>query len=247
MIGFLRGAASLRATPPAPEPHVLRINGRDVPLRFKRNARARRMVLRLDQKAGGLVMTLPRRTGLAEALRFAEKSLAWILRQLEQQLPPVMVAEGAQLLLRGEPHKIALPPQKRGVVRVEGGVIHVPGGPEHAPRRLKDHLKKLALEELTSRSRHYALAMGSAFSGIAVRDQKSRWGSCSAAGKLSYSWRLILAPPFVLDYVAAHEVAHLKEMNHGPRFWRLVLTHCPHARSAKVWLKEHGRKIHSLL
>ena len=89
--------------------------------------------------------------------------------------------------------------------------------------------------------------MGCRFKRVTVRDQQSRWGSCSSDGALSYSWRLILAPPHVLDYVAAHEVAHLKEMNHGPRFWRLVLTHCPQTRSAKQWLKQNGHTLHHAL
>jgi len=86
--------------------------------------------------------------------------------------------------------------------------------------------------------------METKFSRLTIRDQKSRWGSCSASGALSYSWRLVLAPPSVLDYVAAHEVAHLREMNHGPKFWRLVLTHCAHSRQAKEWLKRNGRELH---
>jgi predicted metal-dependent hydrolase len=93
----------------------------------------------------------------------------------------------------------------------------------------------------------YAAAMGTTVKAISVRDQASRWGSCAADGKLSYSWRLIMAPAFVLDYVAAHEVAHRLEMNHGPRFWRLVLTHCPHTKDAKNWLKAHGRELHEVL
>ena len=88
--------------------------------------------------------------------------------------------------------------------------------------------------------------MAARFRKINIRDQKSRWGSCSTDGVLNYSWRLVLAPPYVLDYVAAHEVAHLREMNHSTRFWRLVLSHCPGSRSAKTWLKLHGTRLHAL-
>ena len=114
------------------------------------------------------------------------------------------------------------------------------------PRRLTDWLKAQAAHELDMASHKYATAMAARFKRITVRDQKSRWGSCSSDGVLSYSWRLILAPSMVLDYVAAHEVAHLREMNHGSGFWRLVLKHCPVARDARHWLKLHGAQLHSL-
>jgi predicted metal-dependent hydrolase len=120
----------------------------------------------------------------------------------------------------------------------------VPGGEDHWQRRLTDWLKQEAEKDLRPASQAYAEKMQTRFNKLTVRDQKSRWGSCTADGALSYSWRLILAPPFVLDYVAAHEVAHLKEMNHGPRFWRLVLTHCTRTREAKQWLKTRGHELH---
>jgi predicted metal-dependent hydrolase len=114
----------------------------------------------------------------------------------------------------------------------------------HLKRRLADWLKREARRDLTIASERHAQAMAVSFRRLAIRDQASRWGSCSSDGSLSYSWRLILAPSFVLDYVAAHEVAHLKHMNHGVRFWRLVLTHCPMAPQARLWLKRHGATLH---
>ena len=244
MIGFLRTPLLKRAPLPAPEPTTLDIDGRQVPLRFRRNAKARRLVLRLDDKTQGLVMTLPKRTGLSEALRFVETSREWIVRTLGKQTPTATIANGANLLYRGMSHRLQFTGGKRGVVSVSEGVLLVPGDAAHAPRRLRDYLKAQALRELSVASHKYALAMDTKYTRISIRDQKSRWGSCSAGGVLSYSWRLILAPDFVLDYVAAHEVAHLREMNHGPRFWRLVLTHCHQARDAKQWLKAHGREVH---
>ncbi len=202
------------------------------------------MVLRLDGAEGGLVMTLPRRTSLSEALRFAEISRAWITRTLAKQKAPADIKHGSEFLFRGDLQNLAFTGGRRGIVACSGGSIMVPGEAHHAPRRLLDFLKKEALAAVTSASRKYALAMNVSFSRVSIRDQKSRWGSCSAHGTLSYSWRLIMAPDYVLDYVAAHEVAHLREMNHGPRFWRLVLTHCPQARAAKQWLKAHGREVH---
>jgi hypothetical protein len=127
------------------------------------------------------------------------------------------------------------------------GLIHVPGEREHVKRRLLDFLRAAAREDLARASERYAALMGVRFRRITIRDQRSRWGSCSASGDLSYSWRLILAPDYVLDYVAAHEVAHLRHLDHSPRFWRLVLTHCAGAGKAKNWLRAHGQEVHRIV
>ena len=114
----------------------------------------------------------------------------------------------------------------------------------HLPRRVRDYLKREAKRDLEAASRLAAQGLGIKIGRVSVRDQSSRWGSCSSTGVLSYSWRLILAPPFVLDYLAAHEVAHLVELNHSRRFWRLVDGICPHMRRAKAWLDAHGSDLH---
>ena len=120
----------------------------------------------------------------------------------------------------------------------------VTGMAEHAPRRLRDWLIKRAREELSERVQHHARNLGLKPRRVVVREQTSRWGSCSTARVLSFSWRLIFAPPFVLDYVAAHEVAHLKEMNHGPRYWALVRKTNPRMEEARRWLKKYGPELH---
>ncbi len=120
----------------------------------------------------------------------------------------------------------------------------VSGQHEHAPRRLRDWLVKQAHEELSKRVAVHTGNLGLQARRVTVRDQTSRWGSCSSGRVLSFSWRLILAPSFVLDYVAAHEVAHLKEMNHGPRFWSLVRKTMPRMEEARRWLKKHGAELH---
>jgi predicted metal-dependent hydrolase len=126
-------------------------------------------------------------------------------------------------------------------------IIQVPGDEAHVKRRLLDFLKSAAREDLTRATERYAALMGVNYRRITIRDQRSRWGSCSASGDLSYSWRLILAPDYVLDYVAAHEVAHLRHLDHSPRFWRLVLTHCQGAARAKNWLRAHGQDVHRVV
>jgi predicted metal-dependent hydrolase len=122
--------------------------------------------------------------------------------------------------------------------------ICVSGGEQHGPRRLADWLRALAKSELTQRTFHHAENLGCQPKRISVRDQSTRWGSCSTAGTISFSWRLIFAPTFVLDYVAAHEAAHLREMNHGPRFWRLVRDTMPEMQKARNWLKQNGAELH---
>ena len=152
------------------------------------------------------------------------------------------------LPLRGREHRIAHRRGARGTVWVEAHagehLLCVAGEEPHLPRRVRDYLKREAKRDLEVASRMAAQALGVAIRQVSVRDQSSRWGSCSSTGVLSYSWRLILAPPFVLDYLAAHEVAHLIEMNHSRRFWRLVERICPHMGRAKAWLDAHGADLH---
>jgi predicted metal-dependent hydrolase len=160
----------------------------------------------------------------------------------------VPFAHGTMLPLRGRLHRIEHRRGARGTVWVEDHgterLLCVAGGEAHVPRRVRDYLKREAKRDLEAASRLAAQALGVAFTRVSVRDQTSRWGSCSSTGVLSYSWRLILAPPFVLDYLAAHEVAHLLEMNHSRRFWRLVDRICPEMDRAKAWLNAHGSDLH---
>ena len=227
------------------EPAQLAVEGRPIAVTFRRNAKARRLILRLSRDRSGVVVTLPPRVGRSEALDFVKKSTKWISQRLAAEPKALALQAGAQIPIRGETLEIAPAGTRRGAVTVANGAVIVAGDAAHLQRRLIDWLKAEAKRDLVKASEFYADAMGVKFHRLSVRDQKSRWGSCSSDGTLSYSWRLILAPPFVLDYVAAHEVAHLKHMNHGRNFWRLVLTHCPDASRAKTWLKRHGAALHA--
>jgi predicted metal-dependent hydrolase len=229
-----------------PEPALLEIEGMPVTLTFRRNARARRLIIRPDRDPKSFVVTLPPRASRKEAIDFAERSRQWIGTRLTATPASVPFAAGATIMFRGARHIIAHRPGERGAVwrDEETSSLNVAGDLPHLARRLEDWLKQQARQDLLAASERYAEAMDLKFRRITVRDQSSRWGSCSTDGHLSYSWRLILAPPFVLDYVAAHEVAHLKHMNHGTRYWRLVLTHCPRAKEAQHWLKRHGAELH---
>jgi predicted metal-dependent hydrolase len=234
-------------TPRPPEPLVMQLAEREITITLRKHQTARRMTLRLTPDGDAAIITIPKRVSRAEAQGFAERSRPWLEKQLAKRAPKKPFSNGTTIPLRGEPHAIVETGGARGLVQRDAALreIVVPGSTEHVARRLTDFLKAEAKRDLEIASRHYAGLMNTKYKRITIRDQRSRWGSCSTDGSLSYSWRLILAPPQVLDYVAAHEVAHLLEMNHGPRFWRLVLTHCPHARFAKQWLKTHGRDVHS--
>jgi predicted metal-dependent hydrolase len=227
-------------------PIELELDGKTLRIILKRHTTARRMVLRLARDGENFTLTLPKRQSISSAQTFVEQSRTWMSNTLHKRLSKN--AE-AVFMLRGVATEIVIEDKTRGLVRhdVEHNILHVPGGEAHWKRRLTDWLKREAEQDLRKASLHYAENMGVRFSRLTVRDQKSRWGSCSHDGALSYSWRLLMAPDYVLDYVVAHEVAHLKEMNHGPRFWRLVLTHCVRTREAKSWLKVNGGVLHRSL
>jgi predicted metal-dependent hydrolase len=227
------------------EPALLAIDGQAISISFRRHAKARRLVLRLSRDRSGVIITLPPRVSRSEALDFARKSSKWISQRLKAEPAERPLQVGAQILIRGEFCRIVHSGSRRGTVMLAEEAVVVSGDAAHLKRRLVDWLKIEARRDLLKASEFYAGAMGVTFHRLSVRDQRSRWGSCTSDGTLSYSWRLVLAPPFVLDYVAAHEVAHLKHMNHGRNFWRLVLTHCPHAGRAKSWLKAHGADLHA--
>ncbi len=216
---------------------------------FRRHAQARRLVLRLNASGTGVLVTVPHGVSRVKALEFTQRSRGWIEDRVRSRGGLIHLEDGEILPLRGVPHEIRGTGSRRGVVRADPlrRVIEVPGDPLHVRRRLFDFLKAAAREDLTRASEHYAALMGVNYRRIAIRDQRSRWGSCSAQGDLSYSWRLILAPDYVMDYVAAHEVAHLRHLNHSPRFWRLVLTHCQEAARAKNWLRAHGQDVHRVV
>jgi predicted metal-dependent hydrolase len=222
------------------------IEGKRLPVTFRRRANARRIILRIDRSGLGIVLTLPHYTSQRAALTFAATEKDWILDRIARSPERVPFAPGQRIPLRGRSHRIEAT-GGRGTVRLLATpepAILVPGGIVHVERRLADWLKRQAALDLARASHLHAERLGVRFTRVAVRDTASRWGSCSASGTLSYSWRLILAPAFVLDYVAAHEVAHLKEMNHGRRFWSLVHMLCPEADMARRWLKTHGNGLH---
>lgn len=230
------------------DPATIAVGDCILPLKFRRHATARRLVLRLTAEGMGAVITLPRGVSRNQALEFANRSTSWLEQRIAQRGEAIALAPGSRIPLHGIEHEVHHIDSRRGLVTSDplAATIHVPGDLAHIQRRLHDWLKAMARDELTRAVRKYTTAMQVDCRRIAIRDQKSRWGSCSPAGDLSFSWRLILAPDYVLDYVAAHEVAHLKHLHHGPAFWRLVIGHCPDAARARRWLREHGQSVHRI-
>lgn len=223
---------------------LVEIGGGSVPLVVRRNVRARRLILKIDKTGAGLVLTVPAGVSLVEARRFLHRNLGWAERGLAAVPRPVPFADGATVPFRGQPCRIRHRPDLTGGVWQDGGELVVTGNIDHLPRRVADWLRTQARHDLAAAARHYAAATGKRVGRVSVRDNVSRWGSCSVSGNLSFSWRLILAPPWVLDYVAAHEVAHLSEMNHSPRFWTSLRRMCERTDDAEAWLRDHGQDLH---
>ncbi|MDE4132633.1 SprT family zinc-dependent metalloprotease [Phaeobacter sp. QD34_3] len=211
-----------------------------VPLILRRSARARRISLRVSSLDGRVTITLPRTLPEREALEFAVEKEGWIRGHLARRPDNVDVTFGTLLPVAGQELQV-VPGQGRGV-RITGGEIAVPGARPAKP--LERYLRELARDRLAGASDEYAARLGRGFSRIVLRDTRSRWGSCSSAGALMYSWRLILAPAEVLRYVAAHEVAHLQEMNHSAAFWSLVEDLYGDYAAPRAWLRENGSALH---
>jgi predicted metal-dependent hydrolase len=221
---------------------------------LKRVATARRYTLRVRAATRDIVLTMPVKASLRQAQEFAQNHSEWIaerLARLPQQLP---FAPGAKISLRGVTHLLRHCPEaadrtgRRGPVWLEARdgaeTICAGGDPAHFERRIADFLRREARRDLEAAVRRHAAAIGRAPIALSLRDTSSRWGSCSAKGALNFSWRLILAPPFVLDYLAAHETAHLRHHDHSDKFWALTKSLCPETDRAETWLKTHGAQLH---
>ena len=240
----------LRLFERSPEPAHLDVahDGEIYRIALNRSPRSRRFTLRVRAASRDVLLTMPARASFKAAREFAERHSAWIGVRLARLPRPVAFEHSAKTPLRGIDHTIVHRPGARGVVWLEAGehgpLICVAGDGPHVPRRVADFLKREALKDIEAAVARHARAIGVQPRRIAVRDTVSRWGSCSSTGRLSFSWRLILAPPFVLDYLAAHEVAHMVHMNHSPRFWSLVRRAFPDTNRAEAWLKAHGAGLH---
>ena len=210
------------------------------PVRWRRNARARRVSLRIDPRAGAVVVTLPPRANRQSGIALLTTHAAWVLERLAALAPHVAPAPGVEVNLGGAPYVIRHLPEGRGGAWLEPGAICVSGDIAFLPRRVMDFLRAEAKRRITVLVAGHAAVLGVKPRAIRLKDTRSRWGSCAPDGTLAFSWRLVMAPDWVLDYVVAHEVAHMKELNHSPRFWAHVAKLTPHRDAAVAWLRAEG-------
>jgi predicted metal-dependent hydrolase len=245
--GRMFGLFKREPTPPARIEVVHQ--GTLYPVEVKRSARARRYTLRVRAATRDAVLTVPARGSITAAKDFANRQAGWLAARLAKLPSTTDIAPGVTIPLRGEPHAILHDGAMRGSVRLgctaDGAPAIIVSGPaDFARRRVLDFLHKEAAADLAKATRRHAATLGVSIQRITVKDTKSRWGSCSSTGAISYSWRMIMAPAFVLDYLCAHEVAHRLEMNHSVRFWRIVQKLYPDFERAEAWLKRNGAALH---
>ena len=226
---------ALRPDPLLPEAPCL--------VRWRRSARARRVSLRICPAEGAVVVTLPMKIGRRQGLALLTEHAGWVLQRVAALAPERPLTPGAPVPIGGVDHLIQHDPARRGVAMLEGGILCVSGEAAFVPRRVRDFLRAEALRRIITAAKPHATALGVTPRAIRLKDTKSRWGSCAPDRTLAFSWRLVMAPGWVLDYVVAHELAHLREMNHSPRFWALVEQQSPHRHAATLWLRQHGAAL----
>ena len=223
-------------------------SGQTVHVRLEVNPKARRLILRLDERKREAVAVAPSKRKIGEAAEFARDRLDWIAEHLQALPDHVVLQEGTVFKLRGEDCRISLEGSGRMARLIVGEphILSVPGLAETTGRRAERYLKKAAKSDLSDAVIRYCDILGVEARRVTVKDTRSRWGSCTSDGRLAFSWRLIMAPPEVLEYVAAHECAHLLEMNHSPAFWAHVTTCRPSWKRERSWLRKHGRDLHAV-
>jgi predicted metal-dependent hydrolase len=237
----------LRQRPPAPDQSVqrlVRIPGTNIEIPARRSDRARRISLNLRHDGQGVELVLPRRATYAEGIAFAAQHNRWIegcQSRIESQRP---FTPDATLPILGDEITIRHCPTRRGGVWREKHELMVSGRPEHLSRRVHDWLRREARREMAERSVEKAATISRPVGPITVRDTRTRWGSCGSDGAVNFCWRLIMAPEPVLDYVVAHEIAHLIEANHADRFWRLCDSLTDRMDWARAWLHRHGQTLY---
>ncbi len=247
-------AAGARATPDAPDraaaPRPAPTTGpppdASIAYVFVRSPRARKYILRV-RPDGVVRVTIPPRGSRREALEVVERHRSWIERQWRQRVTMRLAhetwAHGTPILFRGEDVTLSVRPALPGsTVGFADQAVHVPGGGS-IRKAVERHLRAIAERELEPRLRQFAEQFGLAVQRVTVRDQRTRWGSCSRQGSISLNWRLVQMPPVVSDYILVHELMHLRHANHSRRYWREVATVCPGFREAEAWLRRSGESL----
>lgn len=214
-----------------------------IELTLKPSARARRLSLKVSRLDGRVTLTLPKGASRRQAIAFLREHEPWLRRNLAAAPAPIRPQPGGHVLFEGREHALVIGPVRAPLI-ADGTITLPERTPQQTPARLAALFRQAARDRLVEASERHARTLGADFTAISLRDTRSRWGSCSREGRLMYSWRLVMAPPEVLDYVAAHEVAHLRRMDHSPAFWALVETLYPGHRSARDWLRRNGALLH---
>jgi len=223
-------------------PEAIALDDPEIAVRVAVRRRARRLTLRLDPD-GGAVLTVPPAVTLRDVEGFLDRHRGWLSRSLAARPAPVVVGVGASLPVDGVARRVERTGALRGAPKLTGEVLLVPARGAAGPR-VAAWLKQRARARLSDLAERYAGELGRRPAAVTVRDTRSRWGSCSAAARLSFSWRLAMAPPEIQAYVAAHEAAHLVEMNHSPAYWAVLGGIMPGFAGPRAWLKAHGRELH---
>lgn len=228
----------------------IQIAGRKVSLTVVEHARAKRLTLRVEPGGRVVRVTVPPKVSRQEIDRFVDRHQEWLAERISVLPNQTALEPGMKVPIRGVPHRIVLVAKKRGVTRQDHDgsepTLLVYGDGRYVGRRIADFLKKQAKTDIEPLAAKHAKAIGKRIRSIRFKDTKSRWGSCSADGNLSFSWRIMMAPASVIDYLVAHEVAHLKEMNHSVRFWKVCEELCPRSDDCKVWLRRNGAKLQAI-
>jgi predicted metal-dependent hydrolase len=226
-----------------PDQEQILVAGRPAGLRWRRNSRARRVALRISPLDGEIIITLPPRASRHAGLALLRAHENWVADRLAALPKPSQWRSGGTVPINNIPHRIIHDPLWRGTARIAlrpEPSITLGGGAEFLTRRLRDALIARARAQFTAKATAKAILINRRVTGLRIKDTTSRWGSCAPDGTLMFSWRLIMAPDFVQDYVVGHEVAHLREMNHSPAFWSLAERLTPHREAATQWLAAHG-------
>ena len=223
--------------------HIMLPGSPKINVVLRRSKRSRRMSLRISRLKGIITLSLPMSCPIRQAEKFILEKETWIRTHLADLPQSVEAKFGSTVLFEGQLLTIC-----RGLgrqVSTIGSKLLVPGADTMVAARAKAFLKVQARQRLREATNHYATVLGRPYGKLTLRDTTSRWGSCSTQGNINYSWRLIMAPPGVLNYVVAHEVAHLEQMNHSSQFWAVVERLYPNHANYRNWLKDHGEELHS--
>ena len=223
---------------------ILRVGNKDLPVRLTTHPRARRLSLRVDPALGCILLVRPKSVSKSAAVAFSIDKADWIAKSLAELSPPIPFKDGNVIPILNKPHRLChLPEARRGVWR-EDNCLFVSGDPRHIARRVKDWFREEARRMISPMAYTLASDINKKITHIAIRDTKSRWGSCTTNGRVSFSWRLVMTPDYVLNYVVAHEIAHLCELNHSKAFWKTVDSLTAHRPAATQWLKQKGAEMH---